>query len=308
MNEFKYVFGPVPSRRLGLSLGVSPIPKKTCNYSCIYCQLGRTNKLSNRPMMFFEVSDIIDEFKICLDRSSEFDVVTLVGEGEPTLYSGIGELILKIKELTCKPIAVITNGALLYDKMIQNKLSEADIVLPSMDAYGEDTFKKINRPYGKLDFVKCYNGLIEFSKSYKGQLWLEIMLIEGINDDRESLLKFKSLLEKINYDKLYINTPVRPPAEEYVRMVSIESMDMAVEILGGVSIENLVSTGFCSKIEDDYKAVLSIIRRHPMNQFEISSFLNSRKCKDVDNIFEKLNQDVIVEHINYKGFITYRLK
>lgn len=308
MNQPKFVYGPVPSRRLGESLGISPIPKKTCNYSCIYCQLGRTNKMSNKRMEFFNISDILNEFKSYLDLGTEFDVITLVGEGEPTLYSKIGELILELKKLTDKPIAVITNAALLYDKVVQKELSEADIVLPSLDAYDEKTFRMINRPYGKLDFMQCYNGLVEFSNNYKGQLWLEIMLVEGINEDKNSLLKFKSLIEKIKYTRLYINTPIRPPAEEYVRAVSSESINIATEILGGISIDNLVSVGFKSEIEDDYEAILSIIRRHPMNQFEIKSFLSIRKCSDINSLFERLNKDNNINHINYKGFITYRLK
>jgi len=308
MNESKFVYGPVPSRRMGESLGISPIPKKTCNYSCIYCQLGRTNKLSNKRLDFFSIYDIIKEFKTYLKSGSEFDVVTIVGEGEPTLYLKLDELIGKIKELTSKPVAVITNGALLHDKRVRDELCGADIVLPSLDAYDEDTFKRINRPYPKLNFMECYNGLIEFSKIYKGQLWLEIMLIDGINDDSDSLRKLKLLIKEVKYHRLYINTPARPPAEEYVKTVSSENMNMAIEMLGGISIENLVSVGFSSGIEDDYEAILSIIKRHPMNQFEIKSFLNSRKCEDIDNIIERLNLDNAINHIDYKGFITYRLK
>ncbi|MGH4052060.1 MAG: radical SAM protein [Clostridium sp.] len=308
MNDSKFIYGPVPSRRMGESLGISPIPKKTCNYSCIYCQLGRTDKLSNKRLEFFSVSDIIEEFKTYLKSGSEFDVVTIVGEGEPTLYLKLGELIGKIKELTSKPVAVITNGALLHDKTVLDELCEADIVLPSLDAYDEDTFKRINRPYPKLNFIKCYNGLVEFSKIYKGQLWLEIMLIDGINDDSDSLQKLKLIIKEIKYHRLYINTPARPPAEEYVKTVSNENMNMAIEMLGGISIENLVSVGFFSGIKDDYQAILSIIKRHPMNQFEIKSFLNSRKCEYIDNIIERLNLDNTINHIDYKGFITYRLR
>lgn len=308
MNELKFVYGPVPSRRMGESLGISPIPKKTCNYSCIYCQLGRTDKLSNKRQEFFAVSDIIDELKDNLSSKVNFDVVTIVGEGEPTLYLKLGDLIDEIKKLTTKPVAVITNGSLLYDKSVQKDLSKADIVLPSLDSYDENTFKKVNRPYGKLDFMECYKGLAQFSKNYKGQLWLEIMLIEGINDDENSLIKFKSLIKEINYDRLYINTPVRPPAEEGVHQVKSENMDRAVEFLGGISIENLVSVRFDSKIKDNYKAILSIIKRHPMNQFEIKTFLNSRKSKDSFDIIERLNKDQAIDHINYKGITTYRLK
>ena len=308
MSELKFVYGPVPSRRLGLSLGISPIPKKTCNYSCIYCQLGRTNKLSNKRMEFFSVSEIIDELKENLSCNVNFDVITIVGEGEPTLYLKLGELIGEIKKLTDKPIAVITNAALINDKILQEELRQADIVLPSLDAYDEDTFKKINRPYGKLNFMEYYKGLVEFSNSYKGELWLEIMLIKDINEDKNSLYKFKELLKNIKYNKLYVNTPVRPPAEEYVKAISSESMNDAIEILGGISIDSLISVGFKSEVKDDYKAILSIIKRHPMNQFEIRSFLDSRNCSNIDDIIDRLDKDSAVTHIDYKGFITYRLK
>src|SRR6056297_1787579 len=135
MEKYKFLYGPVPSRRLGLSLGISPIPKKTCNYSCIYCQLGRTSHMTNTPTLFFEVDDIIDELKIFIKKDISFDVVTIVGEGEPTLYAGLKSLIMKIKALVDQPVAVITNGGLLYLTEVQQALTAADIVLPTFDAY-----------------------------------------------------------------------------------------------------------------------------------------------------------------------------
>lgn len=306
--ELKYIFGPVPSRRLGKSLGISPIPRKTCNYSCIYCQLGRTDKMTGERKEFFPLKDIINEFKEYLKESFDFDVVTIVGEGEPTLYSKLGELIKEVKKITDKPVAVITNGALLSSKEVRDELMNADIVLPSIDGYNEETAKKIDRPLGTIHFKDELEGLIEFSKEYKGQLLLEIMLISEINCDKNSIGHFKEILKKIKYDKVYLNTPVRPPAESFVKVVSQEEMKYAVGKLGGISIDMLSSGEFFSEIEDSYEAILNIIRRHPMNQFEINSFLNSRKEKLGYNIFEKLESDEKINCILYKGIKTYRLK
>lgn len=306
--DMKYVYGPVPSRRLGVSLGISPIPKKTCNYSCIYCQLGRTDHMTNTRQMFFSVEDIMVEFEEVLREKIHFDVVTIVGEGEPTLYLGLGELIDEIKKRTDKPVAVITNGALLYDTQLQSELGKADIVLPTMDAYDEESLKRINRPHGSLKFEDIKRGLEEFSEKYQGQLWIEIMLIKDVNDDDESLGKYAEMLKRIKYEKLYLNTPVRPPAESDVSIVDHEKMDHAAELLGGISIDLLSSEGFHSEIEDDHAAILSIIKRHPMNQFEIEGFLASRGRSDIDAFLDGLRRDDKVEVINYKGYDTYRLR
>lgn len=306
MRDYKYIYGPVPSRRLGLSLGISPIPEKHCNYSCIYCQLGRTINLTNKREEYFKIDDIVNEFKKYLKGELEFDVVTIVGEGEPTLYLKLGELITELKKITDKPIAIITNGALLYDDMVREELMEADIVLPSLDAYDEESYRKINRPYKKIDFEKILDGFRIFSKQYKGQLWLETMVIKDVNDDIDSLLKLKEILDTIRYDVLYINSPIRPPAETFVEETSKKNIESAVDILGGISIDQLVSEGFYSQIEDDYNAVISIIKRHPMNQFEIKSFLDFRECKDVSSIFERLEGDDAVETVTYKTYKTYR--
>lgn len=308
MEEYKYVYGVVPSRRLGLSLGISPIPKKTCNYSCIYCQLGRTDRMTNTREMFYKAEDILKELEVFLKTNNEFDVVTIVGEGEPTLYSGLGELIDGIHKAMDKPVAVITNGALLYLKEVKEELMKADIVLPTLDAYDEDIFKRINRPHGSLQYSQVLKGLEDFSKEFTGQLWIELMLIEGINDRKDSWQKYKKLLENIKYDKLYLNTPVRPPAEEGVNIVDNKIMKEADEMLGGICIDLLVSEGFKSEKEDDYEAVLSIIKRHPMNQYEIEGFLKTRGRTDIPEIFGLLNKDNSVDRIEYRGYITYRLQ
>lgn len=308
MKDAKYVYGPVPSRRLGISLGISPIPKKTCNYSCVYCQLGRTNYMTNTRQMFFTVKEIMDEFDEVLKNDIKFDVITIVGEGEPTLYLGLGEIIDEIHKRSDKPVVVITNGALLYDKQLQSELSKADIVMPTIDGYDKESFRRINRPHGLLNFSQVINGLEDFSEKYQGQLWVEIMLIKDINDDNESLNKYAKMLGKIKYDKLYLNTPVRPPSDLGIEAVNHERMNEAAEFLDGISIDLLESEGFHSEIKDDYEAVLSIIKRHPMNQFEIESFLRLRECINFQELINKLQQDDRVAVINYKGYNTYRLK
>lgn len=308
MSDMKYFFGPVPSRRLGISLGISPIPKKTCNYSCIYCQLGRTDHLTNQREMFFPIDEIMAEFDAFLKSAEAFDVVTIVGEGEPTLYLGLGELIVQIKKKTEKPVAVITNGALLYDPQVRAELSHADIVLPTVDAYDEASFKKINRPHGTIGFDQVQAGLKVFSETYEGQLWIEIMLIDGINDDDESLKKYADILRELRFDRLYLNTPVRPPAEAYAKEIPHEKMKNAVEQLGGISIDLLQSEGFHSEIKDHQEAILSIIKRHPMNQFEIEGFLKSRECVDIPSVLKDLKNDRRIITINYKGYDTFRLR
>ena len=299
MKNYNYVYGPVPSRRMGLSLGVSPIPQKYCNYSCVYCQLGRTKHMKHKRKDFFPIKEIVDEARNCLQQNPPI-------EGEPTLYLHLGELIISLKKLTPKPVAVITNGALLHEKAVREELKNADIVLPSLDACDNDTFKKVNRPFGKLDFSTVYEGLQAFSQEFSGQLWPEIMLVKGLNDSDNNLSQMKKLLGDLKYDRLYVNTPIRPPAESWVETLSAESMQKAADFLDGTSIDLPVTDGFFSEIEDDCQAINSIIKRHPMNQHEISNFLKQRGCKDITSVLQRLSQSKTIEKISYKGYETYR--
>lgn len=308
MKNYKFIYGPIPSRRLGKSLGVSPIPKKACNYACIYCQLGQTQHMTNRRQMFFEVEEILKEVEAVLQTDIDFDVITVVGEGEPTLYLGLEDLLKGIKAMTDKPLAVITNSGLMYLPEVRQALMSADIVLPSIDGYKAENFKKINRPYGKINFSEMAEGLNIFSKAYPGQLWAEIMLMKGINDREDDFEAYKQVLEQLRYDRLYLNTPIRPPAEQSVEVISDEAMEKAVDKLGGIAINLMATNGFYSEIEDDYQAILSIIKRHPMNQFELNHFLESRGCQTQANLICQLEADPQIQMIVYKGYRTYRLR
>jgi len=308
MENYKFLYGPVPSRRMGLSLGISPIPKKTCNYSCIYCQLGRTDKMTYDRKDFFDLEYMKKEFTEYNKNNDNYDVVTIVGEGEPTLYKSLGDLINFLKHNTDKPVALITNGALLKEKNIWSELQELDIILPSLDASNENEFKKINRPHPKIKYSDVQKGLIEFSKIFEGELWLEIMLVKNYNDSKESIDRFKYILKDISYDRVFVNTPVRPPAENYVEEPDEAFIKYAVKSLKATPINLLTSEGFVSKESDHYESILSIIKRHPMNQFEIKSFLENRNCSDSKKIFEKLDNSKNIQKIYYKGYNTYRIK
>jgi wyosine [tRNA(Phe)-imidazoG37] synthetase (radical SAM superfamily) len=264
--------------------------------------------MTNRRELYFPLQNILDEVDEFLSTGVSFDVITIVGEGEPTLYKELGSLIGEIKCRTQKPVAVITNGALLAEHEVRQELLEADILLPTLDAVSEEMFRKINRPYKTIGFLEMVEGLQSFSEAYEGQLWLETMLVEGINDSRETLLQYKEMLSGLHYDRLYINTPVRPPAEDWVKAVNSTKIEEAVEILQGISIDMLVSTGFYSEKTDHLEAVLSIIKRHPMNQHEIIGFLESRKVSTPHKFLELLDNNDEVERVSYKGYHTYRLR
>ncbi len=150
MTSFKYIYGPVPSRRMGLSVGISPIAEGHCNYSCVYCQLGRTRNMTNKRKKYFDYKEIVEEFKLYLGKKIKFDVATIVGDGEPLLYADLGVLIDELKLLIDKPVAVITNGSLLYDSAVRDDLKNADIILPSLDATNEKMFQEINRTLGSI--------------------------------------------------------------------------------------------------------------------------------------------------------------
>ena len=259
------IYGPIPSRRLGKSLGISPIPKKTCNYGCVYCMLDKITNMINTPQMFYPVATIIDQLKNVLETGIEVDVISIVGDGEPTLYAGLGELIDEIRIVTTKPIALITNGATLDNPDVYQACLKTDIILPSVNGYDVTTFKKINRPHKNINFQSITQALVKFTHEYKGECWLELMLMEGINDSTEDLLKYKEFYKQFKYDRLYINTPIRIPTEDYVKPVSHAKMIEAMEILCALGIEDSYNHSFVSSIPDNIEAIHSLIQRHPMN-------------------------------------------
>nr|WP_158241060.1 radical SAM protein [Thermotoga sp. KOL6] len=305
--DYKYVYGPVFSRRLGKSLGVSPIPAKTCNYSCVYCQLGRTTRMTNTRQEFYPVKDIIEE--IANIPPSDADVVTIVGEGEPTLYSKLDELILGIRKYVSLPIAVITNGSLLYKPEVRKALSYADIVLPSLDAWDEKSFRRINRPHPSLKFEEIIEGLKTFIKEYTGQVWLEIMLMKNINDSDSVLSRIKHIVEEISPDRVYLNVPIRPPAEAWVEPPDTQTLKKAAKILNAIALDFFTESDYEIFSQNPIEGIISIIKRHPMTEAEVTSLL-SRFSNDPRMSVENLRKHprVILKEWRSITFYYYKVE
>jgi wyosine [tRNA(Phe)-imidazoG37] synthetase (radical SAM superfamily) len=268
-----YVFGPVPSRRLGQSLGIDTIPLKTCNWNCVYCQLGRTVPLINTRKNYFLPEVILAEVQVALaaHRPGEIDWITFVGSGEPTLHASIGLLIRQVKTLTDRPVAVITNGALLYLPEMRAELSAADAVLPTLDAGTPKLYRRINRPHPDITFERLVKGLIAFRERYTGKLWIEVMLVRGLNDSEQALRHIAAVLRKIGPDEVHINLPTRPPAETWVQPPDDEGLRRATVILGDTahvvhSAEGTFDLGHNGHLTD---AIVGIITRHPMREEEL---------------------------------------
>ena len=212
MSIKNYFYGPVPSRRLGFSLGVNLLPKKTCSFDCLYCQLGQSGKKTAKRLSCLKLFKFKEDLKEIISQNPEINYITISGSGEPTLRKGLDKVIAAIKKITKNkyPVAVITNSSLLYKGEVRDELKKADLIVPSLDAAIEETFSKINRPLKGITLKKIVGGLISLRKEFKGEIWLEIMLIAGINDSKKEIEKFKEIIDKINPDKIQLNLPVRP--------------------------------------------------------------------------------------------------
>ncbi|MDP2941165.1 MAG: radical SAM protein [Candidatus Omnitrophota bacterium] len=232
----KYIYGPVDSRRLGLSLGISIIPHKTCNFDCLYCQLGRTATSVNIRKEYVDIEEALCELKTWLKDNAaaaeKLRYLTISGSGEPTLNIKIGQLIAEIKKITPIAVAVITNGSLLSDPQARQDLLRADLVVPSLDAAEEAAFARIDRPHPQIKLEQVIDGLAAFRKEFRGKIWLEVMLVAGVNDAPAQIKKLKEVIDKINPDKIQLNSPVRCTAEKNILPVKKEKFEKFREILG----------------------------------------------------------------------------
>jgi wyosine [tRNA(Phe)-imidazoG37] synthetase (radical SAM superfamily) len=268
-----YVFGPVSSRRLGRSLGIDPVPLKTCNWNCVYCQLGRTVPLTNVRGEYAPAKEIVQEAGHVLGSrpSGGIDWVTFLGSGEPTLHSALGWMIRQVKAMTRLPVAVLTNGALLYQPEVREELSAADAVLPSLDAGTEALYRAINRPSPVCTFERLVEGLSSFRREFRGRLWVEVMLVKGLNDTEAALRDLAGVLSSIGPDEIHLSTPVRPPAEPWVEPPDSETLAQAAAILGASArvIAPVSDAVELSGYEDVQEAALAVIARHPMTEEEL---------------------------------------
>ncbi len=229
-----YVFGPVPSRRLGLSLGVDLVPAKTCSYDCLYCQVGRTTSSTLEPGDFCPVSDVIAELAQTLEGVTP-DVITLSGSGEPTLHSGIGRIIDRIKEITSRRVALLTNGSLLWREEVRERVSGAHVIMPTLSSVFEETFRAIHRPHPDLRLQKVIGGIKALRESYRGELFLEVMFLAGINDSEKEVEGLHRVIQEISPDRVQLNTVVRPPADEKALTLDRERLEEIKSFFGEVA-------------------------------------------------------------------------
>ncbi|MDO8834333.1 MAG: radical SAM protein [Vicinamibacterales bacterium] len=270
----RHVYGPVPSRRLGRSLGIDLVPHKTCTYDCVYCQLGRTPLTTIERREYVPLGEVIPQLRQKLDSGSVPDYISLAGSGEPTLHAGIGDLIRAIKTMTRIPVAVLTNGSLLWRRDVQDALMGADLVLPSLDAGDEHRFQRVNRPHGEIDFHRMVDGLATFTKRFDGEVWLEVFLVEGQTGTPEEVRKIADLVARIAPARVQLNTVTRPPAEPLAHPVTEEQLTRLaalftgrVEIITDYPVGGRPSDVLCAATSED---ILVVLGRRPCTAEDLS--------------------------------------
>jgi wyosine [tRNA(Phe)-imidazoG37] synthetase (radical SAM superfamily) len=266
----EYIFGPVPSRRLGRSLGVDVVPFKTCTYDCIYCQLGRTTNKTAKREAWIPTEIIIDQLKNKLHTKPDY--ITISGSGEPTLYSKIGEAICKIKEITGIPIAVLTNGSLLWLPEVRHSLRIADLVLPSLDAGSEQLFRYVNRPHRDISFSRMLEGLVRFRDEYTGRFWLEVLLLSGVTTVEAQINMLAHCIKLICPDKVQINTVTRPAVQDFAIAVPANKLKVIARQLSEkveIIADNHVVNEQCDT-SVDLQDVLALLRRRPCSVDDIA--------------------------------------
>lgn len=263
----RYVYGPVPSRRIGRSLGIDLVPFKTCTYDCIYCQLGPTTDLTLERKVYAPTEALLSECRKKLESKAKPDIISLAGSGEPTLNSDIGKVIRCLKKWTDIPVAVLTNGSLLWQSDVQDALMAADLVLPSLDAGDDDLFQRVNRPHPALSFENMVDGLAAFTRRFKGQVWLEVLLVAGMTASATAVEKITARVRRIQPDRVQLNTVYRPAAEARARPVSAEQMQRIagcfpgrVDIISHDIPGKLAASGAGGDLEAD---LLALLQRRP---------------------------------------------
>ena len=309
-GDVMITFGPIPSRRLGRSLGINNIPPKVCTYSCVYCQIGKTSNVKIHPQVFYSPSQIFNEVQEKVEKSREkgesIDYLTFVPDGEPTLDINLGKEIKLIKSLGIK-IAVISNSSLIDQKQVRENLKEADLVSLKVDSVEEKIWRKVDHPHRSLSLKSILDGILEFSKIFKGKIITETMLIKNINDDGQNIKKVADFLAKLKPNQSYLSLPIRPPADTWVQSPSEEVVNQSYSLFKEKvdQVECLIgyegnAFAFTGEAEED---ILSITSVHPMREEALKDFLKRAKS-DWSIVQEMIEQGKLVES-EYEGYKFY---
>ena len=300
------VFGPVPSRRLGLSLGVDLIPAKTCTYDCLYCQVGRTTLKTVQTDAFVPIQEVIDELKKRLEIFTP-DAVTLSGSGEPTLYSKIDQVIAAIKKITDTKIAILTNGSLFGQEVVRRRVAGADIILPTLTTAFEETFRTIHRSHPELHLKSIIEGLKRLRLMYNGQIFLEVFLLAQINDSEKELKGLKKIIDVISPDKVQLNTVVRPPADQSAISLDMERLKEIRDFFGEkaeiIAEAPLRRSG---QYDTMVESILEMAKRRPLRASDIATLFNM-PLQEAEGVVKGLEIKGTLRQQEHLGEVYYML-
>ena len=300
-----YVFGPVPSRRIGRSLGVDLVPFKTCTYDCIYCQLGSTTNRTLERREWVPMEAVLDELQRKL--ACRPDYITLSGSGEPTLHSRLGEIIGRIKAMSDVPVAVLTNGSLLWQKEVRAEVALADLVLPSLDADSDSIFRFINRPHPDISFEQMVEGLIALRREFSGQYWLEVFLLGGYTAIEATVKRLAALAKRIGPDRVQLNTVARPPTEDFAMAVSAEALEKYAKFFHPPAEVIAKRPSRLGHKSDNIPpgAVLAMLRRRPCTAEHVALGLGLNRLEAIKQL-EALMAKSRIETYRHEGEVFYR--
>ena len=309
---YKYLFGPVPSRRLGMSLGVDLVPHKVCSLNCIYCECGSTTKLTTERLEYVPYDKVISELKNFMSNNPAPDYITFSGSGEPTLNSRIGEVVDFIKQnYPDISLALLTNGTLLNDKEVRKEILKTDLVLPSLDAASDIAFQKINRPFNSLRVEDYINGLVQFRNEYSGKIWLEVLIIPDYNDGKENLIKLKEAFLKINPDSIQLNTLDRPGIIDGLRAMSRQELQKIVDFWNLDNVEIIAAAPERKDIKsyrsDTESAILETIFRRPCTLDDLKKILGLH-INEINKYLDVLEADKKIESVRQERGLFYHIK
>jgi wyosine [tRNA(Phe)-imidazoG37] synthetase (radical SAM superfamily) len=305
-GNYRHIFGPVPSRRLGLSLGVDLVPHKTCSLDCVYCECGRTTRLTTTPDAYVPLEPVKAELTAFLSTSPDIDFITFSGSGEPTLHSGIGEMAEFIKKnFPAYKLALLTNGTLLGREDVRNRLLAVDVVIASVDGGSREAFQRINRPHPDLSLADIEAGLISFRKMFANSLWVEVFLVPGCNTSREELARIRGMLERVHPDKVQVNTLDRPGTESWVVSLEEDELKRAASFLQNAElISSAGSRRFPGESDDLADRILSVVQRRPLTLEDISRMLGI-ETSEASRQIQKMTSEKIVKSIEMPRGIFY---
>ena len=309
--QYNTLFGPVPSRRLGISLGIDLVPMKTCTLNCIYCECGKTSHLTLERKEYVSFEAVKKELTHYLANHAQPDYITFSGSGEPTLNSKIGDVIRFLKDrVPDVPVAVLTNSTLFFQKHVRLDIKNAMVVIPSLDAATEKIFNKINRPSPLLHVDKIIDGLIQFRKEYTGKIWLEIFIIPGMNDTITELTALKQVIEKIRPDQVHLNTLDRPGSISTLRSATLEELERVLNVF---QMENAAivagppeQKALLAYRKDTAAAILGTIARRPCTSKDLSEILGLQ-VKELNTYLKSLEASKKIKGIKQKRGVFYQL-